>query len=72
MAREQVSNRHITVDLGPTTVIVLAELLFVMLKLMNQITYSWTFILLPILIVIGGAALILLTTLMKLLKQHLF
>lgn len=63
---------HITLDLGPTTIIMLSELLLVVLKLMGHITYSWTLVLSPILVVIVGAALILLTTLIKLLKNYLF
>jgi uncharacterized membrane protein len=72
MDRNMRHEQHITVDLGPTTLILLSELILIVLKLMNYIVYSWTLILSPVILVITGAALILLFTLFKMLRKHLF
>lgn len=63
---------HVVVDVGPSTIIVLCEIILIVLKLTSQIQYSWELILSPIILVIGGAVLILLSTLVKLLKSYLF
>lgn len=63
---------HVVLDIGPSTIIILCELLLIALKLSNQIQYSWELILSPIILVITGATLVLLVTLVKLIKDYLF
>lgn len=72
MEKSFARHQRITVDLGPSTVILLSELILITLKMMNYISYSWTLVLSPVILVIAGAVLILLFTLIKLLKDHLF
>jgi hypothetical protein len=67
-----ITKTHITVDFGPSTVIILSELLLVALKTLNYIQLSWMIVLSPILLVICGATLILLFTLIKLIKEYIF
>jgi hypothetical protein len=67
-----VTKTHVVVDLGPSTIIVLSEILLIIIKLMEYINYSWEVILLPILLVIAGSTIILLSTLFKMLKNHIF
>ena len=69
---ESVKHAHLSVDLGPSTIIVIAELLLVALKLMGHISLSWAIVLSPIILVISGAGIILLFTLIKVLKRYLF
>lgn len=72
MERRFMEKSHVVVDVGPSTIIVLCEIILIVLKLTSQIQYSWELILSPIILVIGGAVLILLSTLVKLLKSYLF
>jgi len=72
MANPNTDHRHITLDLGPSTLLMISELVLVSLKLMGHISVSWFLVLSPIVMVIGGAAVILLFTLLKFLKSHLF
>lgn len=74
MLKQQSMNnkQHVLIDFGPSTVIILSELILITLKLMNQISYSWTLVLSPIILVILGASTILLFTLIKLIKDYLF
>lgn len=64
--------QHITVDLGPTSILVLAEFLLVTLKLMGHIGWTWPIVLAPIILVVAGASFILLFTLLKMIKDRLF
>lgn len=63
---------RVILDFGPSTVIILAEMLLVVLKILGYINYSWLLVLSPIILVIVGASLILLFTLIKLIKDNLF
>jgi hypothetical protein len=73
MIKNNISNkRHVILDLGPSTVIVISEILLIILKLLGYIQYSWELILSPILLVIFGAAVILLVSLVKMIKTHIF
>lgn len=68
----QTEKTHVIIDLGPSTMIMLSEIILVSLKLMNVITWSWMFVLAPIAMVICGATLILLFTLLRMLRRHIF
>lgn len=72
MNKENGNKNHIVIDLGPTTMILLSELILITLKILNYISYSWTLVLSPIILVITGAAIIFLFTLLKLLKNYIF
>jgi hypothetical protein len=73
MIKNNVSNKsHVVLDLGPSTVIVISEILLIVLKLSGHIQYSWELILSPILLVIFGAVLILLASLVKMIRTHIF
>lgn len=72
MNKQTHSKQHILIDFGPSTIIMLSELILIALKLMNYIPYSWTLVLSPIILVIAGATGILLLTLIKLIKDNLF
>lgn len=63
---------RVILDFGPSTVIILSELLLVVLKILGHINYSWTLVLSPIILTIVGASLILFFTLMKIIKDNLF
>lgn len=63
---------RVILDFGPSTVIILAEMLLVVLKILGYINYSWTLVLSPIILVIVGASLILFFTLIKIIKDNLF
>jgi hypothetical protein len=66
------NNHRITIELGPSTLIFVAELVLIALKIMNYISVSWTIILIPIIVVITWTTLILLFTLLMSLKNYLF
>lgn len=66
------STSRITVDLGPTTLIMLSELILITLKLLEKINVSWLFVLSPIILVLGGASLILLLSLLSALRKRIF
>ena len=63
---------RIIVDFGPTSILILSEIILIILKVLGYITFSWELVLAPILLVISGAVLILLFTLIKLIKDNLF
>jgi uncharacterized membrane protein len=63
---------RVILDFGPSTVIILSELLLVILKILGHINYSWTLVLSPIILTIIGASLILFFTLVKIIKDNLF
>lgn len=63
---------RVILDFGPSTIIILAEMLLVVLKILGYINYSWSLVLSPIILVLIGASLILLFTLLKLIKDNLF
>jgi len=63
---------RVILDFGPSTIIILAEMLLVVLKTLGYISYSWTLVLSPIILVIVGASLILFFTLVKVIKDNLF
>ena len=63
---------RVILDFGPSTVIILAEMLLVVLKILGYINYSWTLVLSPIILVILGASIILFFTLIKVIKDNLF
>lgn len=63
---------RVILDFGPSTVIILAEMLLVVLKILGYINYSWTLVLSPIILVILGASVILFFTLIKIIKDNLF
>lgn len=63
---------RVILDFGPSTVIILAEMLLVVLKILGYIQYSWLLVLSPIILVIIGASLILFFTLIKIIKDNLF
>lgn len=63
---------RVILDFGPSTVIILAEMLLVALKIVGYINYSWTLVLSPIILVILGASTILFFTLIKVIKDNLF
>lgn len=72
MHKNSLTKQYVLVDLGPSTIIMLAELILITLKLLGHISYSWTLVLSPIILVILGASTILLFTLIKILKDNLF
>ena len=72
MHKQSTNKQYMLVDLGPSTIIMLAELILITLKLMNQISYSWTLVLSPIILVILGASIILFFTLIEVIKDNLF
>lgn len=63
---------HVILDLGPSTITVISEILLIGLKLLGHVQYSWELILSPILLVMLGAAIILLVSLVKMIKTHIF
>ena len=63
---------HVVVDVGPYTILMIAELTRIVLKVMNYIQHSWLLVLSPIVLIIASASLILLFTFLKLLKNNLF
>jgi hypothetical protein len=67
------SNSHrVSVELAPTTLIFISELVLIALKIMNYIQVSWLIILIPIIVVIAWTTLMLLFTLLMSLKNYLF
>lgn len=66
------NNHRISVELGPTTLIFISELVLIALKIMNYIQVSWLIILIPIIVVITWTTLMLLFTLLASLKNYLF
>lgn len=63
---------RVILDFGPSTIIILAEMLLVVLKTIGYINYSWELVLSPIILVILGASVILFFTLIKIIKDNLF
>lgn len=63
---------RVIIDFGPTTIIILSEIILIILKILNYINFSWELILSPILLAVLGAVLILLVTLINVIKHHLF
>lgn len=63
---------HIVVDLGPSTVLIISQIILLTLKIMNYIQFSWTLILSPIIMVIGIAVVVLFFTLLQVIKDNLF
>lgn len=63
---------RVILDFGPSTIIILAEMLLVVLKILGYINYSWSLVLSPIILVILGASVILFFTLIKIIKDTLF
>jgi hypothetical protein len=63
---------RVIVDFGPTTIIILSEIILIILKILNYINFSWELILSPILLAVLGAVLILLVTLITVIKNHIF
>jgi hypothetical protein len=63
---------RVIVDIGSSTILLLAELILVLLKITGYITYSWELVLSPIIVIVAGATFILLYTLLSLIKNHLF
>jgi hypothetical protein len=66
------NNTHVTLDLGPTTLLMLSEIVLVALKLMGHINVSWLLVLSPIVMVVAGATIILLVTLIRVLSRNIF
>ena len=63
---------HVVVDVGPYTILMVAELTLIVLKVMNYIQYSWLLVLSPIMLIVASASLLLLFTFFRLLKNNLF
>jgi hypothetical protein len=60
-APDTTSKLQVIFELGPVTTIVLIQMLFVTLKLMNHIDWQWEFVFLPlwiILLIISGTAIL--------------
>jgi hypothetical protein len=66
------NNHRVTIELGPSTLIFVSELVLIALKIMNYISVSWPIILIPIIAVVAWTTLILLFTLLMSLKNYLF
>lgn len=63
---------HVVLDFGPSTIIIISEIILIILKMMKYVDYSWPLVLSPIILVIVGATFVLLLTLIKLIKDNLF
>lgn len=63
---------HIVLDLGPTTMVMLAEILLISLKVLNYLTVSWVIILLPIIAISAVTSIIILITFFKTIKSYFF
>jgi hypothetical protein len=63
---------YIVLDFGPSTIIVISEIILIILKMMKYVDYSWQLVLSPIILVIVGATFVLLLTLIKIIKDNLF
>lgn len=73
MANTTVSrNTRVIVDLGPSTIIMLCELILIVLKILGYIQFSWELVLSPIILVIVGSVAVLLLTLVRIIKDNLF
>ena len=68
----QTNHTHITLDLGPSTLLMLSELVLVTLKVMGYVQVSWLLVLSPIVMVVAGATIILLITLIRVLTRNIF
>ena len=66
------NNHRVTIELGPSTLIFVSELVLIALKIMNYISVSWSIILIPIIVVVAWTTLIVLFTLLMSLKNYLF
>jgi uncharacterized membrane-anchored protein len=72
MANNTSNNTRVIVDFGPSTIIMLSELILIVLKILGYIQFSWELVLSPIILVIIGAVAVLLFTLIKIIKDNLF
>lgn len=61
---------NVILEIGPFTSILLAEIILITLKLINQINLSWNLVLLPIYLVVLGAVLVMMFTLFKIIKEN--
>jgi hypothetical protein len=66
------NNHRVIIELGPSTLIFISELVLIALKMMNYISVSWPIILIPIIVVVAWTTLIVLFTLLMSLKNYLF
>jgi hypothetical protein len=66
------SKIHIVLDLGPSTMVMLAEVLLILLKILNYLTVSWVIILSPIIAISAVTSIIILMTFFKTIKNHFF
>lgn len=64
--------QHIIVDVGPYSMLMGAELVLIVLKIMGYISYSWSLVLSPIMLTVLSASCILLFTFLKVLKNYFF
>jgi hypothetical protein len=65
-------SQHITVDLGPFTLIFLSEVILVLLKLLNYIQIPWLVVLSPILLLLLALVFIVVSVVIRAIKRHLF
>jgi len=72
MANSTSTTSRIIVDFGPSTIIMLSEIILIVLKILGYIQFSWELVLSPIILVIVGAVTVLLFTLVKIIKDNLF
>lgn len=72
MNNKVMHKQHLVVDVGPYTILMIAELVLVLLKITQYINYSWWLVLSPIILVVVSATFILLVTLIKALKDYFF
>lgn len=63
---------HLVIDLGPSTLILLCELILIALKLSGVLGISWILTLLPVIVIVVGSALILFISFVRMLKRHFF
>jgi hypothetical protein len=66
------NKQHLIIDFGPSTLLLLCEMVLIVLKLTGHLTISWTIALLPIILVVMGTAVIIFVTFLKIIKNHLF
>jgi hypothetical protein len=62
---------NITIEIGPFTSILLAEFILIALKLMGEITITWNLVLIPIYLVVAGAALVTMFSLFRIIKNNI-
>lgn len=63
---------HIILDFGATTLLMLAEIILVVLKVLGYINFAWLIVVSPLLVIIIGAAAIMLVTFLNLIKEYIF